>query len=210
MSQATLIKVANLIKAINTSAFLAIIFAVTGTANAAIIGASSFTGSTIVDFESAPYGLINTNYSALGVTFINLSGGYNYNTGNGYSYTATNFADIPGFPDGVAMFSAPAQRAGFDITTNDGDHTTVYAYSGASLVGSEYFITGGFGSTGSFAGIEFLSGFDRLIIHAEHTNNGAFAIDNFRFEGHPVPVPATGWLLGSGLLGLMGLARRSV
>lgn len=200
----------NLPYALKIPIFVALAFAATATTNAAIISASSFTGSTIIDFESAPYGLINATYSGLGVTFINLSGGYNYNTGNGYSYTATNFADVPGFPDGVAMFAAPVQRAGFDITTNDGDHTTVYAYSGAGLVGSEFFITEGYGSTGSFAGIEFLSGFDRLIIHAAHNNNGAFAIDNFRFEGNPVPVPAAAWLLGSGLLGLMGVARRSV
>ena len=73
-------------------------------------------------------------------------------------------------------------RVGFDITTNDPDNTTVSAYLNGNFVGSEYFDTGGAGSTGSFAGIEFLSGFNQLIIQAEYNANGAFGIDSFRPE----------------------------
>ena len=73
-------------------------------------------------------------------------------------------------------------RVGFDITTNDPDNTTVSAYLNGDFVGSEYFDTGGGGATGSFAGIEFLSGFNQIIIQAEYNANGAFGIDNFRYE----------------------------
>lgn len=39
--------------------------------------------------------------------------------------------------------------------------------------------------------------------------NGPWSfVDEVRFEGSPVPVPAAAWLLGSGLLGLIGVARR--
>jgi hypothetical protein len=34
-------------------------------------------------------------------------------------------------------------------------------------------------------------------------------VDNIKFEGSPVPVPGAVWLLGSGLVGLVGLRRRS-
>jgi hypothetical protein len=71
------------------------------------------------------------------------------------------------------------------------------------LVGSEFFDTGGGGHGGSFAGVEFASGFDRIVFDTTSAENGALLIDDFRFEGSPAPVPepATAALFATGLVG---------
>lgn len=181
-------------------------------AQATIIGTGGFASPTLIDFNAAPAGLIGGFYSGLGVTFAHLDGGnvYDTGTGAGSSSAAANFFTEPGFPDGEATFSGLITRVGFYITTNDEDDTTVYAYNGATLVGSETFSTFGGGAGGSFAGIEFLSGFDRIVIDTFGPINGAFAIDDFRFESTTVPEPATLTLLSLPLLGLAAARRRRI
>lgn len=186
--------------------------AATFPASAAIVGTGAFSSPTLIDFNGAPNGLIGNFYSGLGVSFAHLDGGQSYNTGTGggSSLTATNFSTEPGFPNGEATFSSLITRVGFYITTNGDDNTTVYVYNGATLVGSETFDTFGAGSGGSFAGIEFLSGFDRIVIDTFGPINGAFALDDFRFEGSAVPEPGTLAILGLGLAGLAATRRRKM
>lgn len=187
-------------------------FGMAGAANATIIGVGDFVSPTIIDFETAPSGLIGSFYVGQGVIFAHLNGGiaWDTGTGGGNSLTASNFFSEAGFPNGEAIFSGLINKAGFYITTNGGDNTVVSAYSGSTLVGSEFFTTGGAGGGGSFAGLSFTSGFDRIVIATEHNINGAFAIDNFRFEGgtQPVPEPATMLLLGTGLVGLVSARKK--
>ena len=177
-------------------------FAFTLEARAAIIGPGDFAAPTLIDFEAVPSGPIGAFYGSLGVTFAHLDGGslFNAGTGSGISKTATNFFTEPDYPSGEASFANLVTRAGFFITTQPGHTTTVYAYDGATLVGFESFSTGGGGVGGSFAGIEFSSGFDRIVIDTIGPINDSFAIDDFRFEGEPVPEPSTLLLLGAGLL----------
>jgi hypothetical protein len=181
---------------------LLVFFAFTLEAQAAIIGPGDFAAPTLIDFEAVPTGPIGAFYSSVGVTFAHLDGGslFNAGTGSGIGKTATNFFTEPGYPDGAAFFANLVTRAGFFITTQPGHTTTVYAYDGATLVGSESFSTGGGGVGGSFVGIEFSSGFDRIVIGTIGPINASFAIDDFRFEGEPVPEPSTLLLLGAGLI----------
>lgn len=158
----------------------------TSPAQATQIGSGDFTNPITINFNDAPNALIDGFYSSLGVTFVNMSGGniYDTGTGEGYSESACNFFDSPGFPPGELRFSPPSTRAGFFITTNPGDDTAITAFLAGSPVGSETFITSGSGGGGSFAGVEFGSPFDRLVIDPADNTNGAFCIDNLMFEAN--------------------------
>jgi hypothetical protein len=185
---------------------------VAGVASATIIGVGDFMSPTIIDFETAPTGLIGSFYAGQGVTFAHLDGGWTYSTGTGGgdSLTATNFYSEAGYPNGEAIFSSPINKVGFYIRTWESDDTEVFAYFGSTLVGSEFFDTTRSGMGGSFAGLSFTSEFDRIVIATQHNYSGVFAIDDFRFEGgtQPVPEPATMLLMGTGIAGLIAARRK--
>lgn len=47
-------------------------------------------------------------------------------------------------------------------------------------------------------------------LYAESGSYGYFGADNIEVTGNPVPIPGAVWLLGSGLIGLVGLGRRKL
>ncbi|MDQ1813027.1 PEP-CTERM sorting domain-containing protein [Massilia sp. CCM 9210] len=184
-----------------------------GTAQAGVIGAGGFTAPTVIDFEDAVAGPIGSQYAALGATFVNFDLDVYATSPAPPSRVALKFIDgSPGI-DGSIVFSSVITRLGADASTNPEDDTFVDAYLGNTLVGSAFFDTGGDGLGGSFIGIEFLSGFDRVVFRTLPVVNGALALDNLRFENvvPPSPVPEPGsltlTLAGTALLGLV-LARR--
>lgn len=195
-------------------ALLAVItLAATHAAFGTPIPVGSFTSGNLIDFETAPSGNIGSFYP--GLTFQNMDGGtvLDVGTGEGASRTAANFFSTPGFPPGVIVWDSPIIRAGFYITTSVGDNTTVSArfFSGDVVVGSEFFTTGGGGSGGSFAGIEFLTGFDKIIIDPANIAVGAFAIDGLRWDPASSKAPDGGStlaLLGLTLSGMLAVRRK--
>lgn len=84
---------------------------------------------------------------------------------------------------------------------NVGDSTTLSIFSDATLL-DNITIT-------SDAAVDFtgFNGITRLLIEDNSTGAG-FSYNNFEFTASPVPLPAAAWLFGSGLLGLVGVARR--
>lgn len=185
--------------------------ALAGSAQAGIIGAGGFSSPTVIDFEGAPMGPIANRYAALGVTFVNFDMDVYATSPAPESQVALKFFENAPETDGEIRFASVITRLGADASTNPEDDTTLFAYLGNTLVGSAFFDTYGDGIGGSFIGIEFLSGFDRVVFRTGTVVNGALAIDNLRFENalppHPVPEPGTLALMGTVLLGL-ALARR--
>lgn len=181
-------------------------------AQAAVISLADFINPTVIDFNDGnPANTqIGNTYAVQGVAFTNLCGGQTYKTGPAAgSEVASNFYSPgcgPAYGPRTVTFGSTMTRVGFDITTNATDDTTVTAWLGNTLVGSEFFDTYGGGTDGSFAGVEFTGGFDRIEISAATNTNGAFSIDNLRFEAtQAVPEPGT-LLLAA--LGLVALRRR--
>lgn len=188
-----------------------LVAAMAGTAQAGVIGVGGFTAPTVIDFENAATGPIGNQYSALGVSFTNFNLDIYATSPAPPSKVGLKYdADAPEI-DGIITFASVMTRFGADASTNPEDDTFIDAYLGNTLVGSHFFDTIGDGDTGSFIGVEFLSGFDRLVFRTIPVVNGALALDNLRFENvvppSPVPEPGTLMLTGAALLGL-SLARR--
>lgn len=182
-----------------------------GAANATVIGADAFVSPTTINFADATAGAIGSQYAALGITFVNFSLDI-YKTSNAPdSNVALKFFASAPQTDGELLFSSAITRLGFDASTNPEDDTTLFAYLGNTLVGTALFDTFGDGLDGSFLGIEFASGFDRVIVRTGTAVNGAIAIDNVRFEADaPTDVPEPGMLslLGVALMGMAVIRRR--
>ena len=175
-------------------------------------------GSTVIDFDAlAADAEITTQFAALGVT---VSGGACTNgqlTGSFFtSQQVTNFVGdgttpcgaAPGFPSYPALtftFSTPITYFGVDAVVSNGNVNLVFTTSNGMLaVGTPGFLT----PPAQFRAIEDATPFTTVTLSTGLT--GAFAIDNLTFvtAASTVPEPGTWAMLGTGLLGVAGVAAR--
>lgn len=142
-------------------------------------------------------------------------------------YTATGWTNVNLIvtQDVDALYCAGCNGSFLlDFTsTSVGDNSGVYGV-GIDIfehVGSYYaFVTFGDNSFENYLVSDELVGFWGVtsdltirsihfgLINGDTTIDGAFAIDNLTIGASAIPVPAAIWLFGSGLIGLIGIARR--
>ena len=189
----------------NLLAIACLAFCINGNSQAAVIGAGAFSAPTLIDFETAIGGAIADQYSGLGITFLNFNlDTYQTSSAPG-SRVALKFVQGAN-PNGELLFTSAITRFGFDASTNPEDDTTLVAYLGSVLVGNAFFDTFGAGNGGSFVGIEFASGFDRVVVQTTSVYNGAIAIDNVLFEAaapNAVPEPSIFALFSIAMIGML-------
>lgn len=164
-----------------------------GVARAApLFDLSSFSGNeTVLTFNELPNGtLIDNEYTALGVTFSGVFRAANTTEGTIWPGSGPAIAENfqPCCADVTATFSPLVLRVGFYIITNEADDLTLTAYKGSNIVDVQTFDTHRrFGQPADFFGMEVPGGFDTLLIDVHGLVNGAFALDDFRFEGDNQP-----------------------
>lgn len=107
---------------------------------------------------------------------------------------------------GTIEFNAAVSKVGFSARTRliSTEDSVLTAFNGSEVVDSLRL-------TAADGWVEVL--FTGSITRIEYQNfdaNQVNSLDNFGFSVTAVPLPATAWLFGSGLLGLLGFARREI
>jgi hypothetical protein len=105
--------------------------------------------------------------------------------------------------------SNPVDYIGFRDIDHTGTSITVTFVGGStSLFTIETTTTSG--NSAEFTGI-FRNDMPKItLVQMDSSGDGSWAIDNLEYGASAVPVPAAIWLFSSGLIGLIGLARREV
>lgn len=105
-------------------------------------------------------------------------------------------------------FSAsPVDYVGFRDIDHAGTNIVVTFVGGATTTFSIE-TTVFSGNSAEFTGI-FKNDMPRItLVQLDASGDGSWGIDNIEYGSSAVPVPAAAWLFGSGLIGLVGVARR--
>jgi len=162
--------------------------------------ANEYNGVVITDTDPGP-----------GNTFVNLINPVNVGTSiDGYYVNVGAFASTPQ-TQLTLDFTTVVTDVSFDFANPAGDLTvSAFDVSGASLgvfnfLGTDLFVNqAGFNQKAGHVDISGIGEIASLLI--EPGLDQALIFDNLNFS--PVPIPAAVWLFGSGLIGLIGIARR--
>ncbi|RDH84511.1 MAG: hypothetical protein DIZ80_03265 [endosymbiont of Galathealinum brachiosum] len=137
--------------------------------------------------------IVTTNFSYLGIRFW---------SDPVITYSSRFTTDGMGLSSRRAIqmdFSSPINAIGFDSPGNQ----QIYLYLGSNLVGFTDYTSP---AANPFQGV-IATSFDRVLLR--NLSGGIVEFDNIHFgTAAAVPIPAAVWLFGSGLMGLVGLARR--
>ena len=120
------------------------------------------------------------------------------------------------FGDSISMaFNPDVDAIGLHLSVgtsgaaDPGGEATLQLFDGATLLNTTNVFASGVGAFNTFVGWDGLGNISDLNITIS-SNDNWIAVDDLKFTPvlAPVPVPAAVWLFGSGLLGLVGIARR--
>jgi len=199
---------------------LVAIFSVSSIANAATVHLTDFindsTRSNFMGFESLPNtGFYGATYSENGISIEQVNGDLNdIWTGNPWNGSTRSW-----YPNGGDSGYTKLTLAGGDSFDNIGFQYKENHYCGSSCFSGLYYELYNSGSmiqSGDFPAVQggdigYLGfsggGFDEVHVWTGGAVN-ALSLDDIEIAA--VPVPAAAWLFGSGLLGLIGVARRKV
>ena len=76
-------------------------------------------------------------------------------------------------------------------------------YSGPTITNID-----SFGNPFYFAGVIDTDGFTTYTVKTPALAAGHWFADDFTFAGAPIPIPGAVWLLGSGLIGIVGIRKK--
>ena len=167
---------------------------------AAFMLASSVASATVwhpsnIDVDFIQLGQVDTNGGDLAMFDDSDFGGTALTIGSQGGQVV--FSDIGGGNWGAEFFDVNNVSGGSITLTGDKNFTLGISWDG----GSSYFADAAFLLVN--APDDYLIAFDGQLPTGQRVIGGTLAIDV-----QPVPVPAAVWLFGTGLLGLVGVARR--
>ena len=168
---------------------------------------------TTIDFESGftqDQNILNTALSG-GLTITSTSGGYAFVTADASDLGGSEPLDIfaLAIDEGdnyTFAFSASISYFGFYMMDQKSTPLTII-YTDGSSDSTTIGASGASGLNGTFLAMIFDKPVSSLYIPRVNGGDGEVGIDNIEF-GNQVPIPAAVWLLGSGLLGMIGLRRK--
>lgn len=165
-------------------------------------------------FDDTGLGEVTLTISNVGLVDAEFVSGFYFNVGNGIDATGLAFNHVSGDSYMALHTDNPATNSGTLKADGDGyfDIRFQYDTSAGSTFGfgeeSVYKITGTGLDALDFAFLSAPGGGTGSWAAAAHVQGIGAGAGGSGWIGAPVPVPAAAWLFGSGLIGLVGVARR--